>query len=100
MPRTKSISRRISGMKSRSRSRSSSSRSRRSSGFLGMPTWLAISLGCVSLGGLVYGLMQLEVVSEFMDPVFHDVGEFFGLTDDEGIDTSNITHDRTYSTVS
>lgn len=62
-----------------------------------MPTWLTVSLGCVSLGGLVYGLMQLEVISEFMDPVVHDVGEFFGLTDDEGIDTANITHDRAYS---
>jgi hypothetical protein len=47
----------------------------------------------------VYGLMQLDVVSDFMDPVVHDVGEFFGLTE-EGIDTANITHDRTYSTVS
>jgi hypothetical protein len=87
----------MSSSKGRSRS---GSRSRRSSGFLGMPGWLTISLGCVALGGLVYGLMQIEVVSEFMDPVVHDVGEFFGLTDDEGIDTSNITHDRTYSSVS
>ncbi|MDP4198298.1 MAG: hypothetical protein Q8922_05285 [Bacteroidota bacterium] len=60
-----------------------------------MPPWLAISLGCVGVGTLLYGVMQFDAVSDFMDPVIHDVGEFFGLSED-GIDTENITHDRFY----
>lgn len=41
--------------------------------------------------------MQFDSVSDMMDPVIHDVGEFFGLSEDNGIDTMNITHDRNYS---
>jgi hypothetical protein len=55
-----------------------------------------MSLGVAAFGGLVFGLMQLDAVSDIMDPVIHDVGEFFGLTEDNGIDTMNITHDRIY----
>lgn len=101
----------VSGLTNSSRGRSARSRSRRSrslsgrsrrsrsstSQFLGMPSWLVISLGCVGAVSLIYGLMQLDIVSDFMDPVIQDVGEFFGLSEDEGIDTANITHDRTYS---
>jgi len=75
----------------------SGGRSRSSSSFLGLPLWASVSLGCAALGGLVYGLMQFDSVSDMMDPVIHDVGDFFGLTDDNGIDTMNITHDRNYS---
>ena len=89
---------------SRGHSRSRGSRrSTRSSGFLGissLPSWIPISLGVLGACGLVYGLMQLETVSDFMDPVIHDVGDFFGLTEDEGIDVTNITHDRMYSGIS
>jgi hypothetical protein len=73
------------------------SRSRSSSSLLGLPLWASVSLGCAAFGGLVYGLMQFDSVSDMLDPVIHDVGEFFGLTDDNGIDTMNITHDRNYS---
>lgn|GEM_PF-2299058 len=65
-----------------------------------MPMWLGLTLSCVGLGGLIFGLMQIDSVSDAVEPVVHDVGEFFGLTEDEGIDTSNITHDRTYSNTS
>jgi hypothetical protein len=119
MPRTgSSISRRgrsSSGMSSSSRSGSSRSSSRgrssrgrssrgRSSGssFLGisgLPSWMPVTLGIVGLCGAVYGLMQITSVRSFMSPVIDDVGEFFGLTSVEGIDSSNITHDRTYSSV-
>lgn len=99
---SRSRSRSRSNVRSRARSRSNSRSRRRSrsSGFLGisnLPTWVPISLGIVSVCGLVYGLMQLDTVSDFMDPMIHDVGEFFGLTDEEGIDSTNITHDRMYS---
>src|SRR4051812_1392024 len=104
MPRTSSrrrsngpVSNISRSLKQRGRSRSSR-RSSRSSGFLGMPGWATLSLGILGACGLVYGLMQIETVSEFMDPVIHDVGDFFGLTEDEGIDTRNLTHDRSYST--
>ena len=93
--------------RTKSRRRSSTPRSVRrtrrtvsSSGFLGLPTWATLSLGILGTCGLVYGLMQIEMVNDFMDPVIHDVGEFFGLAEDEGIDTRNLTHDRTYSTYS
>jgi hypothetical protein len=65
-----------------------------------MPGWATLSLGILGACGLVYGLMQIETVSDFMDPVIHDVGDFFGLTEDEGIDTRNLTHDRSYSSYS
>ncbi len=59
--------------------------------------WAGISLSVLGFCGLIYGLMQIDTVSEMVDPVIHDVGEFFGLEDEEGIDTRNVTHDRTYS---
>ena len=83
--------------------RGGSTRRARSSSLLGissLPSWVPISLGILGACGLVYGLMQLESVSDFMDPVIHDVGDFFGLTEEEGIDATNITHDRMYSSVS
>lgn len=109
MPRTSSKShsgRSTSGSRSTSRSRSSRSRSggsrRSSSSFLGisgLPSWMPLTLSVVGVCGLVYGLMQISSVRSFMNPVIDDVGEFFGLSSDEGIDVSNITHDRTYSSV-
>jgi hypothetical protein len=98
--RSRSRSRSSALSRGRSRNTSRSRRRSRSSGFLGisnLPTWVPISLGIVGVCGLVYGLMQLDTVSDFMDPVIHDVGEFFGLTEEEGIDATNITHDRMYS---
>ena len=88
--------------RSKSSSASPRSRARRSStSFLStIPGWVPISLGVASVCGLIYGLMQLDSVSDFMDPVIHDVGEFFGLSDDEGIDSKNLTHDRIYGGVS
>ena len=59
--------------------------------------WAAASLGMAAFGGMVYGLMQFDKVRIFLNPVIHDVGEFFGLTEENGIDTKNITHDRIYS---
>ena len=100
MPRTsRSRSRRNSNspVSTIKRSIKARTRSRRSSGFLGMPGWVTLSLGILGACGLVYGLMQIETISDFVDPVIHDVGDFFGLTEDEGIDTTNLTHDRTYS---
>jgi hypothetical protein len=58
---------------------------------------LPYAIGAVCLSGAVYGLMQLKSVSDFVEPLIDDVGSFFGLGDDSGIDTSRITHDRTYS---
>ena len=60
---------------------------------------MPVTLSIVGVCGLVYGLMQISSVRSFMEPVIDDVGEFFGLTSEEGIDSSNITHDRTYSSV-
>src|SRR4051812_36871906 len=107
MPRTSSrrrsnnpVSNISRSVKQRGRSRSSRRGRRSSSGFLGMPGWATLSLGILGACGLVYGLMQIETVSDFMDPVIHDVGDFFGLTEDEGIDTRNLTHDRSYSSYS
>jgi hypothetical protein len=60
---------------------------------------MPLTLSVVGVCGLVYGLMQITSVRSFMNPVIDDVGEFFGLSGDEGIDVSNITHDRTYSSV-
>jgi hypothetical protein len=75
-----------------------SQRSRRSRGsssiFSGF--W-PISLGVVGVIGLGYGLMQIASVREFMRPVIDPVSNLFGLLEDDGIDTSNLTHDRTYS---
>ncbi len=63
----------------------------------GIPLWTAASLGIAAISGIVYGLMQFDRIRLFMNPVIHDVGEFFGLTEDNGIDTKNITHDRIYN---
>jgi hypothetical protein len=84
---------------SRSRLSRSSSRSRLSvsSKFLGMPKWTAIGLGVAVCSGIVFALALSDEFSDMMEPMIHDVGEFFGLTEDTGIDTTNITHDRIYS---
>jgi hypothetical protein len=54
-------------------------------------------LGSVGLIGAGYGLMQISGVRSFMKPVIDPVSNLFGLLEDDGIDTSNLTHDRTYS---
>lgn len=54
-------------------------------------------LGSVGLVGIGYGLMQISSVRSFMKPVIDPVSNLFGLLEDDGIDTSNLTHDRTYS---
>lgn len=54
-------------------------------------------LGGVCLTGIGYGLMQISGVRSFMKPVIDPVSNLFGLLEDDGIDTSNLTHDRTYS---
>ena len=91
----KSSGRRLSkGSSLKGSRRSSRSRSRSRSS---MPGWLPYAIGGVCLSGLVYGLMQIDSVNDFVQPVIDDVSDFFGLSDVEGIDTSNITHDRTYS---
>jgi hypothetical protein len=54
-------------------------------------------LGGVCLTGVGYGLMQISGVRSFMKPVIDPVSNLFGLLEDDGIDTSNLTHDRTYS---
>jgi hypothetical protein len=41
--------------------------------------------------------MQISGVRSFMKPVIDPVSNLFGLLEDDGIDTSNLTHDRTYS---
>ena len=94
------------GRSSRGSSRGSSSRSRgtrgRSSaassflGIEGLPGWAPYAITVVSICGLVYGLMQISVVSDFMEPVLDDVGEFLGFSEEEGI-ASQTTHDRSYS---
>lgn len=70
------------------------SRRSRSSSFSGF--W-PISLGVIGVVGLGYGLMQIASVREFMRPVIDPVSNLFGLLEDDGIDTTNLTHDRTYS---
>lgn len=70
-----------------------SSRGRSSSG---IGFWGYV-LGGVCLTGIGYGLMQISGVRSFMKPVIDPVSNLFGLLEDDGIDTSNLTHDRTYS---
>ena len=71
-----------------------SSRGRSSSSGIGF--WGYV-LGGVCLTGIGYGLMQISGVRSFMKPVIDPVSNLFGLLEDDGIDTSNLTHDRTYS---
>jgi hypothetical protein len=47
--------------------------------------------------GVGYGLSRISSVRSFMRPVIDPVSNLFGLLEDDGIDTSNLTHDRTYS---
>jgi hypothetical protein len=54
-------------------------------------------LGGVCLAGIGYGLSRISSVRSFMKPVLDPVSNLFGLLEDDGIDTSNLTHDRTYS---
>lgn len=54
-------------------------------------------LGGVCLTGIGYGLSRISGVRSFMKPVIDPVSNLFGLLEDDGIDTSNLTHDRTYS---
>ncbi len=63
----------------------------------GIPIWAVASIGVAAVGGFIYGLMRIDSFSKMMNPVIHDVGEFFGLTEEHGIDTTNITHDRIYN---
>jgi hypothetical protein len=84
------------GSSSRSRGRSS----RRSSdstflGVSGLPGWAPYAITVVSICGLVYGLMQVAAVSEFVEPIMDDVSEFLGLSDDD--DMESITSSRSYS---
>lgn len=80
----------------RSTSPRSRSRSTRRSSSSGIGFWGYI-LGSVGLVGVGYGLMQISSVRRFMKPVIDPVSNLFGLLEDDGIDTSNLTHDRTYS---
>ena len=64
--------------------------------FLGLPPWVPIALGIAAVGGAIYALLRSDSLRIRLNPLLHDVGEFFGLTDEHGIDTKNITHDRTY----
>ncbi|HET6513289.1 MAG TPA: hypothetical protein VFH43_13935 [Candidatus Kapabacteria bacterium] len=80
---------RRSSISSRSRSRSRSTSS-------GLGFWSYV-IGGVCLVGAGYGLMQISGVRSFMSPVIDPVSSLFGLLEDDGIDTSNLTHDRTYS---
>ncbi|HET6512550.1 MAG TPA: hypothetical protein VFH43_10190 [Candidatus Kapabacteria bacterium] len=81
----------------RSTSPSSSSRStRRRSSSSSIGFWSYV-LGGVCLTGIGYGLSRISGVRSFMKPVIDPVSNLFGLLEDDGIDTSNLTHDRTYS---
>ena len=62
----------------------------------GLPIWVPISLGAAAIGGLVFAFLRSDSLRIKLNPLLHDVGEFFGLTEEHGIDTKNITHDRIY----
>jgi len=57
------------------------------------------TLGGVGVIGLVAALNQIESVRSFMSPVMDPVTNFFGLGEEDGIDTTTVTHDRTYGSM-
>jgi hypothetical protein len=91
-----------SGSKRRSRSSRSGSRRSRSRSFtlfgLKLPSYTPYILGGLGLCGLVYGLMQIDTISEAVDPVIDDIGEFFGITPKSDMVASQ-SFDTTMSTI-
>jgi hypothetical protein len=57
------------------------------------------SLCGVGVIGLITALNQIESVRSFMSPVMDPVTDFFGLSEEDGIDTTTVTHDRTYGSL-
>jgi hypothetical protein len=48
-----------------------------------LPSWLPWVLGGVGVGALIYGLMQINAVSEFLTPVTEPITDFFTGEEDD-----------------
>lgn len=46
-------------------------------------------LGGIGVGALIYGLLQISAVSEFMSPITEPVSDFFSSEDDDDFTSSS-----------
>lgn len=98
--RSSSRSRHSSGGRRSSRTRSRGrSRSRGFTMFgMKLPSSTPYILGGLGICGLIYGLMQIDTISEAVDPVLDDISEFFGLSERPEL-MAHRSFDTTMSTI-